>query len=273
MRQYNYFQAFYLSFFSAPLYCDVARRWRGTGFLYLLLLLALAWIPTMAGVQATIARGIDSEAHAFVSQIPAITITNGEVSTDVETPHFIRDPDTDKAWAIIDLTGEYTSLEDTEAAVLLTRRQVLMKRMRGTIEETRGFDLSTIESFSVTRADIQGWLEAAKVWLAIVFYPFAVVFSFIYRIVQALIYALIGLLIARSLEVTLDYGTLLRLAVVAVTPVIILGTVLSVGSVRVPALWLISFAVAMGYLTFAIKANAAPIGPDQPTQPTPEPIT
>lgn len=265
MKQYNYFQAFYLSFFSALLYRDVARHWKGTGFLYLLSLLALAWIPAMVDVQAGIARAIDTEADAFVSQIPAITITRGEVSTDVETPYFIRDPKTDKLWAIIDLTGEYTSLDDTEADVLLTRRQVLMKRMRGTIEETRAFDLATVESFSVTREDVQSWLEAAKTWLAVVFYPFAVLFSFIY--------ALIGLLIARSLKVALDYETLLRLAVVAVTPVIILGTALSVASIRVPGLWVISFAVAMGYLTFAIKANAVPVQPDQPIQPTPDPIS
>lgn len=272
MQQYNALQALYLSFYSAPLYQDVGRRWQGTGFLYLLLLLALAWIPHMAAVQTAIAEGIDNEAQALAGQIPAITISNGEVSTDVDTPHFIRDPKTDKLLAIIDLTGEYTSLEDTEAEVLLTKNQVLMRRNRGGIQETRGFDLSTVESFTVTREDINRWLEAAKVWLAIIFYPFAVVFSFIYRVIQALIYAVIGLLIARSLKIGLEYGTLLRLAVVAITPVVILGTFLGVASIRVPGLSLISFAIAMGYLTFAIKSNQTQT-PAEPGQPTPEPIT
>lgn len=270
MKQHNYFEAFYLSFYSAPLYRDAGRNWKGTGFLYLLLLLALAWIPEMAGIHTRISEAIDNEGQAFAAQVPAITISDGEVSTDVETPYFIRDPGTDKVWAIIDLTGEYTSLADTEAELLLTRNEVLMRRDRGTIHETRAYDLSDVDSFTLSGEDVSRWLEAAKSWLVILFYPFAVLFSFVYRIIQALIYAAIGLLIARSLKVELAYGTLLRLAVVALTPVIILDTVRSVASVSIPALWLVAFAVAMGYLIFAIRANATPA---EPTQPTPEPIS
>ena len=270
MKQHNYFEAFYLSIYSAPLYRDVGRNWKGTGFLYLLLLLALAWVPEVAGIHTQMSEAIDTAGQAFAAQVPAITISDGEVSTDVETPYFIRDPEKDKVWAIIDLTGEYTSLENTEAEVLLTRNQVLMRRSRGTIEETRTYDLSSVESFSVSGDEVSRWLEAAKSWLAILFYAFAVLFSFVYRMIQALLYAAIGLLIARSLTVELAYGTLLRLAVVALTPVIILVTIRSLASVSIPGLWLVAFAVAMGYLIFAIKANAAPA---EPTQPTPEPIT
>jgi hypothetical protein len=270
MKQHNYFQALYLSFYSAPFYLDVGRRWKGTGFLYLLLLLALAWIPEVAGIHTRMAKTIDTYGHTLAAQVPAITISDGEVSTDVETPYFIRDPETEKVWAIIDLTGEYTTLADTEAELLLTRNEVLMRQNRGTIRETRAYDLSDVDSFTLSGEDVSRWLEAAKSWLAFVFYPFAVVFSFIYRIIQALIYAVIGLLIANSLKVKLTYGTLLRLAVLALTPVIILNTVRSVAAVSIPALWLVAFAVAMGYLIFAIKSNAVPA---EPTQPTPEPIS
>lgn len=270
MKQHNYFEAFYLSFYSAPFYLDVGRHWKGTGFLYLLLLLALVWIPEMAGIHTSISEAIDTHGQAFAAQVPAITISDGEVSTDVETPYFIRDPETDKVWAIIDLTGEYTSLEGAEAQVLLTRNEVLVRQDRGSVQETRSHDLSQVESFTLSGEDIGRWLEVAKSWLVILFYPFAVGFSFIYRIVQAFIYALIGLLIARSLKVNLTYETLLRLTVLALTPVIILLTIRSLASISIPGLWLVAFALAMGYLIFAIKANAVPAAP---TQPTPEPIT
>jgi hypothetical protein len=270
MKQYNYSQALYLSFYSAPFYLDVGRHWKGTGFLYLLLLLALVWIPEMVGIHTHIASAIDAHGHTVAAQIPAITISDGEVSTDVETPYFISDPETEKVWAIIDLTGEYTSLEGTEAQVLLTRNAVLVRQDRGSIRETRSHDLSEVDSFTLSGEDVGRWLEVAKSWLVIVLYPFAVVFSFIYRVIQALIYAALGLLIARSLKVNLTYETLLRLTVLALTPVIILLAIRSVASVSIPALWLVAFAVAMGYLIFAIKANAVPA---EPTQPTPEPIT
>lgn len=45
MKNYSVFHPLYLSFFSKSLYQDVAKNWKGTGLAYLLLLLALAWVP------------------------------------------------------------------------------------------------------------------------------------------------------------------------------------------------------------------------------------
>lgn len=264
MPQHNYLQALYLSFYSAPLYRDVGRRWKGTGYLYLLVLLALVWIPEMAQFHYKFSASIEEEGRAVAYQIPAITISDGEVSTDVETPYFIRDPKKGQVWAIIDLTGQYNSLAGTDAEVLLTKTQMFVRQRRGTVNETRVYDLSAVKSFTLTRDDVSRWLELAKAWTAIVLYPLAVLFAFVYRILQTLLYALIGLLIARSLKIELSYGTLVRLAVVALTPVIVLDTLRSLASIHIPALWLFAFAVAMGYLIFAIKANAAPADTQQP---------
>lgn len=265
VKRFNIFQALWFSFYSAPLYRDVSRHWKGTGLLYLLLVLALLWIPEMVHFQGTLAAFVAGEGRAFANQLPTITITRGEVSTDVETPHFIRDPKTDQVWAIIDLTGEYTSLQGTDARLLLTRNQLLMGRERGTIHETRVYDLSGVESFTLDSDRVMGWLELAASWLAILAYPVALLFSFIYRVVQVLIYAAIGLLIARSLKVALDYVALMRLTAVAITPAIVADTIRSVAEVSLPLWWLLAFAIAMGYLTFAIKANATVVDPYRPT--------
>jgi hypothetical protein len=269
MKQFNAFEALYASFYSAPLYRDVARHWKGAGLLYLLLLLALVWIPEMVHFHGSLATFVEGEGRAFADQLPTITIANGEVSTDVQTPHFIRDPKTDEVWVIIDLTGEYASLKGTDARLLLTRNQVLMSRERGTIQETRVYDLSGVESFTLDRGRVMGWLQLAASWLAILAYPVALLFSFLYRIVQVLIYAAIGLLIARSTRVALDYVALMRLTAVAITPAVVADTVRSVAEVSIPAWWLLAFAIAMGYLVFAIKANTPVV---EPYPPTPEPV-
>src|SRR2546426_3324312 len=44
MRRYGILHPLLLSFFSRSLYRDVGRTWKGIGFLYLLLLLALSWV-------------------------------------------------------------------------------------------------------------------------------------------------------------------------------------------------------------------------------------
>jgi Protein of unknown function (DUF1189) len=247
-------RAFALSFHSKELYRDVARKWKGTGLLYLALLLAICWAVQIIKVQFGIIHFTRQEGANLAKQIPGITISDGEVSTGVQTPYFIKGEKGDVV-AIIDLTGQYTSLENTTAKMLLTRDHLLVA---GGGSETRDINLKNVRSFHMDQARAQGWLNLVQGWFAIVLYPFALVFSFIYRAIQALIYALFGMVFARMMKVTLGYLTLLRLAIVAVTPAIIVDTLHSVVSLHTPLWGPICFLLAMGYLVFAIKSNSEP---------------
>src|SRR5688500_8215830 len=101
MKRYSIFHPLVLSFFSKSLYRDVGKNWRGTGLLYLLLVLALVWVPTIIKAQMGLSSWVAGDSQELTKQIPAITITKGEVSTDVTTPHFIKDPKTGNVMAII----------------------------------------------------------------------------------------------------------------------------------------------------------------------------
>jgi hypothetical protein len=83
----------------------------------------------------------------------------------------------------------------------------------------------------------------------------AVISSFIFRLVLVLIYGAIGFLFCRIADVKLDYQTLMRLAVIASTPVIILDTVLEISNINIPFFWLICFVIVMFYLYFGVRAN------------------
>ncbi len=115
------------------------------------------------------------------------------------------------------------------------------------------YDLSTVKDFKLDKALVYKILDMFDKFFAVAFYPIAVLSSFIYRIIQALIYALIGILIARYMKVELDYQALVRLAVISITPVIILSTILSVTGVKVPLMGTICFVIAMAYMCFGIK--------------------
>ena len=56
----------------------------------------------------------------------------------------------------------------------------------------------------------------------------------------------------------LSYQTLMRLAIIATTPAIILNTIVSVAGVRIPWWRLICFLIAMAYLYYAVKVNREP---------------
>jgi hypothetical protein len=58
------------------------------------------------------------------------------------------------------------------------------------------------------------------------------------------------------LKVELPYLAVLRLTCIAVTPIVLVQTILSYASVNVPGLSLLSLAAALGYLYFAVKANS-----------------
>ena len=238
-----------MSFFSMDFYRDVGLNWKGVGFGYLLLLLAVFWLPSMIRIQWKASDFIEYEAPDVVSQVPAITIADGEVSIDEPQPYYITMPDSNKAVAIIDTTGSIISLEDPNVFCLLTKTDFIM---RGSGFETRSFDLSQIETFELDSDRIMGWLRTGKKFVFIVLYPIFLGGEYVYRIIQVLIYAAIGLAFASSNRVKLTYPALLRISVMAVTPCIIFASIVGLVTKMVP--WMLYLMAALTYLFFAVRA-------------------
>ena len=267
MKRYSFFHAFVLAFFSKSFYQDVGRFWRGTGLAFMLVMLVLVWVPTMIKLHLGLAKFVAQDAPRLTKQIPAITISNGKVSTDVPTPYFINDPDTGAQLMIIDTTGQYETLDNTSAKVLLTKSKI----MSHDAAQTRIYDLSSVQSFYVDRRIVEGWLAFSGRWFALLAYPIVLIFSFIFRALQMLVYALVGLLFARMLNANLGYKTLMRLAAVSLTPILVLDLFLEFVPLRIPLWWLLGICIALGYLFLAVKWNTESTGalPEQPmiTQP------
>lgn len=252
MKRYSIFHPLVLSFFSKSLYRDVGKHWRGTGLLYLFLVLALVWIPTIVKGHLATSRWVDSDSKEITKQIPAVTISKGQVSTDVTTPYYIKDPKTGKDIALIDTTGTYTSLENTEAKLLLTKTKLIVSK---SATETQTYDLSGVQNFFVDRSRVESWLATLK-RLFPVLYLVALLFSFIFRAIQILIYAAIGLLFASMLHANLSYKALMRLSAIAITPVLLLNLLFEFLPLRIPYWFLLGIVMALAYLFLGVKANA-----------------
>ena len=106
-----------LSFFSKGLYRGVMQNWRGRsgGFVYLFLLLAVCWAPSMVKLHFQTLDFIRKDAPGVVTQLPEITIEKGVVSVKAPQPYYIHDPGTRTIIAAIDTTGGISSLEDSGA--------------------------------------------------------------------------------------------------------------------------------------------------------------
>jgi hypothetical protein len=228
-------------------------------FVYLFLLLCVSSLATLRAIERGIAEFVATSAETFIQQIPEIQITDGEVSTDVPEPHYINDPETGDVIVIIDTTGQITSLEETDAFLLLTRTQVFAKKSD---HETRVHDLSEVDGISLDRVMIRHWLEVGAAWAPLVIYPFLVIGAFLWRVIQILFYGVLGLGVKAVLRSELEYPALVSIAIMAITPAVLLQAGLGSSGLTPP--WPITFAISMAYLIFGIKAASAPdagVGP------------
>ncbi|MHC4721781.1 MAG: DUF1189 domain-containing protein [Planctomycetota bacterium] len=256
MKRYRIFHIPALAFFSKDLYTDVALNWKGTCLGYLFLLLLVCWIPAMIQLNSGLDNFVETEAPKLTSQVPTITIKDGIVSTDVPQPHYIYVPDIDNVvLAAIDTTGQFTSLNDIDASVLLTADKIMYRQGEF---ETKTFDLSQVKEFTLDEDKLTNWLNILKKLVAPVLYPAALVGSYLFRIIQVLVCAAIGMLFVSSLNAQLSYISLVRLATVAITPAIIVKTILGAADIRLPAGWLLYMIVTLAYLYFGVKACSQP---------------
>ncbi|MBL7219920.1 MAG: DUF1189 family protein [Phycisphaerae bacterium] len=251
MKKYSIFHVPVMSFFSKSLYRDVARQWKGVGYGYLLLLLIVCWIAPTVKIHQGFSDFVDKEAPKIVTQIPKLTIVNGRASIDEPQPYRITDPQSGKILAVIDTTGAIRTLEEADAHILITEREAIFKKNEF---QTDTFAFKDVNEFTLDQNMINGWLETAKGIVWPIVYVAAVLGAFVFRIIQSLIYACIGLVFASSCKPKLTYASLIRLSIVAVTPGIIVETVLFVAGVDFPHSGWCYFLAAMGFLFFGVKA-------------------
>lgn len=237
---------------SRAFYQEVGRHWKARSFIYLLVLLAVSWIPAMIDLHSRLSTFLAEEAPEVIRQIPAITIDDGRVVADVDQPYFILTTDPNEVFAIIDTTGEVVSLDGTTARLLLTE-STLIARENDT--ETQVHDLSNIQHFSLDAYTVERWLKLIGTWGLILFYPFAVLGSYAFRIIQALFYSVIGLLLAKRLRCSLSYAGILSITIMAISPAVLFKTAAWMVGISIPYSWLIYFLISMGYVIFGLTSN------------------
>ncbi len=254
MKRFSMLKALYLSFFSRGLYRDVGANWKGTGFLYLLLLLAVTWLPVIYKMHGDLSEEIRQEVPKYLKQMPKITIADGRVSIDRPVPHTILEPDGRTPFMVIDTSGRIASLEQTKATVLLTEDQIMFRRPQGA---EKIYDLAGTDAF-IDRDRADRWVQAVRRYFPVVASPVALTASFVDRVLEMMFAIAIGMIFASWLKAPLDAAAVSRLAAVALTPAIVIYTLLLLAGVHVPGSPFVFFAVAAVYLYFAVKANARP---------------
>jgi hypothetical protein len=261
MREFGLLRAIGMSIFSADLYRDVGRNWNGVGLLYLTVLLAICWAPTSIRLHVSLHRFAVERVPRVLADLPEITIKAGVMQANPPGRHVWRDeyprPGRDAGAFIIDDSIDEVPSDLPPGTIMLTRREFGGAR-RNSVER-RVFQLSAVGDVHVTRERARGWLTALQFWVPPIAYVAALIGSVIVRFVQACVYAVVAQALARGQQVMLDFAAALRVVSVAMSPWIVLRTL--IWFLPAEPLWYIRwpFAIAMtlAYMWFAVAALAA----------------
>jgi hypothetical protein len=215
----------------------------------------LCFLITLAlsfAIQSVITEISTDVAPGYITQIPTIEITNGTAYIDKLQPYTIVEVDTGKPLAVIDTTGQLTSLEGTDYVLLLTETQLITRKSDN---EIRIYELKDIDDIVINQYLLNYLNEKIDTWLAIVLSPFIFIFFYLVKVIQAFIYALFGLIFTRLMHVDLDYPALTSLAIMAITPLSVIDILLTFFDEGMPFGWIISFLITLVYLAFAVHSN------------------
>ncbi len=251
MRRYNMLQAIYLSFYSKRLYQDVAVNWSGNVFLYLLLVLALSWVIPTYWMQIGLERGHATFSKNIVPQIPVMEIKEGKITTPLAQPYVITDPRTNARMAVIDTQGQYKTPEEAKAPFLITKTEIINK----SYNETKIYRIPETLTATINPISINEFIGGFIQYSWIIFFICALLLSYLYRLIQTILYALFGMLLSKVNRMTLTYGQIYKIAIVALTPAIILSTIFTLVSFNFAYELMFYFLLTMGYLYFGILSN------------------
>ena len=252
-RQFDLRHPYTLAFFSPAFYADVAAHWRGLAFAHLLLILLLSTAVYMMHFQTLVTFFMAEKAPPIIAQIPEIRIQNGNVRVDVVEPYTIYQPDSEKIFAVIDTTGKISSLKQTDAVLLLTGSRLAA---RLSASDIRVLDLSPIESLRINQAVVSQWVQDAQKWFPFILFPLTLGFSFIFRSVQALLYGAIGMGLASVHRFPLPFGAAVSIAIMAMTPVLLIDALLVLLDIYLPFWGIGGFILAMGFLWHGVRSVA-----------------
>jgi hypothetical protein len=291
MKHFAGWQAVFLSFFSPDLYRDVVQNWRGVGFLYLFLLIALTWALQAVKLQNDVARFIDQYAVTTIQQFPKVRIEKGELSFDKPSPYYVKNTN-GKPLIVFD-TSNLSDLKNPETGkpllpnaeslgplepptvdypdplIIATKKEIIFWDGK----QAKVNPLNGVDKVEVDQSTINSFVDAFRKWIGIVVYIVLVPMLFVIHIIWVLFYGLVAKIIANMMKIELNYAQLVRLSVIAITPTIVIDTVLrllgamsatttgaSTDVILIPSigpLWpWIAVGITLIYLFFGLKANS-----------------
>gem|GEM_PF-1396588 len=264
----TFFPSVLKSFHSMALYDEVRSSWKGRGFLYLFMLVALASVFHAAAVSRGYDRFVSDSLPAILEPMPVILVESGEARFEAIDKGI--EPITlnyeGKPMAIFDTTGKVVSLEnaDTEAMILVTKTNLQVRGLGGGITEA---PLSDFGKMTISRETVIKSAEGMKSALPFFAWPLVLGLNFFYRMFQLLAYAFISRVWIMRAAPSVTMDAVMRLTAVSLTPAVIVEAFFVGLGINMPLIGIFYQLIAVGYVYQTLKNAIAHV---QGTMPKPE---
>jgi len=218
---------------------------------YLACLAAIAAIPAAVNSQRSVTAFMRDSVPELVRQVPTMTFSGGRLSIDRPTPYSIMLGSV--TWAVFDPDGVYNG--PRPRAALFRSDRMLIPQTDGKMQPMLFKD---VDGLTLDQRFVASWMAVVARWFLPVSFAFLAGTLFLARLLQALLFSLAANALARSFGRAWDSPTLIRLSILALTPMTLAGGALHLLN-RFPAgWWLASFIVTAGYLYFAVDVTSRP---------------
>lgn len=265
---YRYPAALYHAFYSRQLYVDVGKRWRGLGFIYLLLVVALFSIPFALSVSKQFNGYFNEELIEPLLKLPTLYVQNGEASIDQPVPYLIKNKKgqvviiVDTSNVIHEFNAQYPYLN-----ILINKNQMMYKMpvpqlfkgstpsMNVMTPVVEVFNKGVNSVFDGKKLVHEGSLTGLKYVSQLMIYPLTVAILFSFFLVIFPMVALLAQVFARlffSFQIT--YGQACRVLIVSSTPMLLVLFFFLTCNLMFSGMGIILMALMGAYYSYALHA-------------------
>lgn len=247
----NTIRTLYLAFYSRDAYIRAAREWRGIGFGYLFTLILISSVCIGIWVHIWANAIILQVEKVILPQLPMLTIKDGRMTIDKELPYVITIAGSPAIR--FDRTADQPADPAEFAPIIFGENEVAhFVRDQGKVKK---WIYEKIWSLVLDPLGVARHIKFLKTWLGLIVAAILLPIHFAWVASQTLILGAIGRVYTATMNFYLSYSKLVRVSVVAVTPGVVLGTLLIVTN-QFFQLWLGIYGImAAVYLFYGVYSN------------------
>jgi hypothetical protein len=232
----KYLQALYQSFGHIRLYHDVIHQWKGSGYVYGLVLAALTTVGVIISYFIMLQSFSQAEMNHILDQWPTITLSQGQISPPADEPTTISTI-SGRPLIIIDTSASAADLGKHDAPIMIGKDFMLSKDQDGSVRTT---DLQRFKSNTITldREKIESFFKTFR-YMPLFMTPFLILGQWFLVIALMVVAAILSYVVTAYMKEEFNFDTRMRMAAIAITPPLLINMILQFFTQHTLGMWVI----------------------------------